>query len=341
MIQPSAEWLQTLCDRTESSGAAMQVGLFTDRRMLGHQVPARHPERPERLQAILRHLERTGYLTAGQDCSVREATTVELERIHTAEYLRRVDRLESAGGGMLDPDTWVSAGSNLAAQLAAGAGIVAVSFVLEAPERRALCLVRPPGHHALPSAGMGFCIYATVAVAAAAALTRHELNRVLIVDFDVHHGNGTQEAFYASERVGFLSIHRYPFYPGTGARDETGTGPGLRHTVNIPVAYGTPAAQYHAAFRSDLERLADRIRPELILISAGFDAHAEDPVGDLGLEIEDFEALTREIVAIAEAHAGGRIVSVLEGGYNVPILAGAVAAHLGALGARPAKSATG
>jgi acetoin utilization deacetylase AcuC-like enzyme len=188
---------------------------------------------------------------------------------------------------------------------------------------------------------MGFCIYATVAVAAAAALTRHELNRVLIVDFDVHHGNGTQEAFYASERVGFLSIHRYPFYPGTGARDETGTGPGLRHTVNIPVAYGTPAAQYHAAFRSDLERLADRIRPELILISAGFDAHAEDPVGDLGLEIEDFEALTREIVAIAEAHAGGRIVSVLEGGYNVPILAGAVAAHLGALGARPAKSATG
>jgi acetoin utilization deacetylase AcuC-like enzyme len=319
----------------------MQVGLFTDRRMLGHKVPARHPERPERLQAVLRHLERTGYLAAGQECSVREATTPELERVHTADYLRRVDELESAGGGMLDPDTWVSRGSNLAAHLAAGAGIEAVSFVLGAPNRRALCLVRPPGHHALPRAGMGFCIYATVAVAAAEALARHELNRVLIVDFDVHHGNGTQEAFYNSERVGFLSIHRYPFYPGTGARGETGTGPGLGHTVNIPLPHGTPVRNYHAAFRADLGRLADRIRPDLVIISAGFDAHAEDPVGDLGLEIEDFEALTRDIVAIAEAHARGRIVSVLEGGYNVPILAGAIAAHLGALGARPAKSATG
>jgi acetoin utilization deacetylase AcuC-like enzyme len=179
---------------------------------------------------------------------------------------------------------------------------------------------------------MGFCIYANVAVAAAEALSRHEMNRVLIVDFDVHHGNGTQEMFYASERVGFLSIHRYPFYPGTGARDETGTGPGLGHTVNIPVAYGTKTSEYHAAFRGALEKLADRIRPELVIISAGFDAHAEDPVGDLGLEIEDFEILTREIVSVAEAHAGGRIVSLLEGGYNVPILAGSVVAHLGALG---------
>ena len=134
----------------------MQVGLFTDRRMLDHKVPARHPERPERLQAILRHLERTGYLGSSQKCSVREATPVELERIHTAEYLRRVDEVESAGGGMLDPDTWVSPGSNLAARLAAGAGIEAVSFVLEAPGRRALCLVRPPGHHALPKCRDGF-----------------------------------------------------------------------------------------------------------------------------------------------------------------------------------------
>ena len=229
----------------------------------------------------------------------------ELERVHPADYLRRVAELESAGGGMLDPDTWVSPGSNLAAQLAAGAGIEAVSFVLEAPERRALCLVRPPGHHALPDAGMGFCIYANIALAAAEALARHELNRVLIVDFDVHHGNGTQEIFYDSDRVGFLSIHRYPFYPGTGARDETGTGPGLGHTMNIPVPLRHAASEYHAAFRSGLEKLADRIRPELVLISAGFDAHAEDPVGDLGLEIEDFEILTREIVAVAETHARG------------------------------------
>ncbi len=180
---------------------------------------------------------------------------------------------------------------------------------------------------------MGFCIYANVAVAAADALARFDLNRLLIVNFDVHHGNGTQEIFYDSARVGFLSIHRYPFYPGTGAKDETGTGAGLGSIANIPLPYGTPRADYHAAFRSGLEQLADRIRPELVLVSAGFDAHAEDPVGDLGLEVEDFEILTREIVAVAETHAGGRIVSVLEGGYNVPILAGCVVAHLAALGA--------
>jgi acetoin utilization deacetylase AcuC-like enzyme len=313
----------------------MRVGLFTDRRMLDHRVPARHPERPERLQAILRHLERTGYLAPGHEGAVRAATIEQLARVHSADYLHRVREIESEGGGMVDPDTWVSPGTELAAQLAVGAGIDAVSFVLGAPERRALCLVRPPGHHALPASGMGFCIYANIALAAAEALNQHQVNRVLIADFDVHHGNGTQEIYYESDRVGFLSIHRYPFYPGTGSRDETGTGRGLGNTLNIPLPYGTATSEYHAAFRSGLEKLADRLRPELILISAGFDAHAEDPVGDLGLQIEDFEILTREIVAVAEAHADGRIVSMLEGGYNVPILAGAVAAHLGALGALP------
>jgi acetoin utilization deacetylase AcuC-like enzyme len=180
---------------------------------------------------------------------------------------------------------------------------------------------------------MGFCLYANVAVGAAEALTRFELNRILIVDFDVHHGNGTQEIFYDSERVGFLSVHRYPFYPGTGARDESGTGAGLGYTVNVPLPHGTARSAYHAAFRAGLEAIAARVRPELVFISAGFDAHAEDPVGDLGLEVEDFEILTREIVDVARTHAGGRIVSVLEGGYNVPILAGSVVAHLAALGA--------
>jgi len=256
--------------------------------------------------------------------------------VHTAEYLNHVsEELEAKGGGMLDPDTWFMPGSGLAARLAAGAAIEAVSFVMGGMARRALCLVRPPGHHALPATGMGFCIYSNVALAARAALTKFELNRILIVDFDVHHGNGTQDVFYNSGQVGFLSIHRYPFYPGSGAKDEVGTGDGLGSIVNIPVAYGTPRSKYHAAFRAGLERLADRIRPELVMISAGFDAHAEDPVGDLGLQIEDFDGLTKAIVAVAEAHAAGRIVSVLEGGYNVPILAGSVAAHLQALGAEP------
>jgi acetoin utilization deacetylase AcuC-like enzyme len=305
--------------------------------MLEHQVPARHPERPERLVAILRQLQRTGYHATCPSGPVREATPEELARVHTAEYLREVSALEAAGGGMLDPDTWLLPGSGLAARLAAGAAIEAVSFVLSAPNRRALCLVRPPGHHARPSSGMGFCIYGNVALAAEEALARFELNKVLIVDFDVHHGNGTQDAFYESSRVGFLSIHRYPFYPGTGAKDETGAGDGLGSTRNIPLPYGTTRSEYHAAFRAGLETLADRLRPELLLISAGFDAHAEDPVGDLGLEVEDFETLTKAVAEVAETHAGGRIVSVLEGGYNVPILAGSVEIHLHALGAEPGR----
>jgi acetoin utilization deacetylase AcuC-like enzyme len=315
----------------------MVVGLFTDRRMIEHQVPSRHPERPDRLRAILRQIERTGYHNTCPSGIVREATPGELGRVHSPGYLRQVAELESRGGGMLDPDTWLLPGSALAARLAAGAAIEAVSFVMGGLDRRALCLVRPPGHHARPSEGMGFCIYANVALAAEAALAQVDLNRILIVDFDVHHGNGTQEVFYRSSRVGGRSIHRYPFYPGTGAKDETGSGDGLGSTRNIPLPYGTPRPHYHSAFRAGLEALADRIRPELILISAGFDAHAEDPVGDLGLETEDFEVLTKEVVLVAETHAHGRIVSVLEGGYNVPILAGCVVAHLHALGAEPGR----
>jgi acetoin utilization deacetylase AcuC-like enzyme len=315
----------------------MAVVVFTDRRMNEHRVPFHHPERPERLQGVVRHLERTGYLPACAGAAVREARDDELTRVHQANYIRRVASLEAKGGGLLDPDTWLSPGSNLAARLAAGTGIVASNYVLEEAGRRALCLVRPPGHHARPSMGMGFCIYANIALAAAEALNHFGVNRVLIADFDVHHGNGTQEIFYESARVGFLSIHRYPFYPGTGARDETGSGAGLGHTLNIPLPHGTPRREYHAAFRSGLEKLADRLRPELVLISAGFDAHAEDPVGDLGLDIEDFGILTKEVVSVAETHAQGRIVSVLEGGYNVPILAGCVVAHLQALGAKPGR----
>jgi acetoin utilization deacetylase AcuC-like enzyme len=311
----------------------MKIPLFTDRRMLDHRVPARHPERPLRLQAVLRHLERIGYWQSCPKGEVREASDDELEWIHSADHLARVAVLEADGGGTLDPDTWVFKGSGMAARLAAAAAIEAVSSVLAGDHQRAMCLVRPPGHHALPSSGMGFCIYSNVSLAAECALRRFDLNRVLIADFDVHHGNGTQDVFYESPQVGFVSIHRYPFYPGTGARNETGQGAGLGSTRNIPLPYGTSRADYHAAFRAGLEALADRIRPELVLISAGFDAHAEDPVGDLGLDVEDFETLTREIVAVADAHAAGRVVSVLEGGYNVPILAASVVAHLTGLGA--------
>ncbi len=314
----------------------MAVTLYTDRRMIEHHVPPRHPERPERLEAILRHLQRTGYLASCRMAKVREATVDELRRVHPAAYLEELEVVDRRGGGSIEADTWMSEHSLRAARLAAGAGLDAVAEVLGGPDRRALCLVRPPGHHAVPTHAMGFCIFSNVALAAKEAIIRHELNKILIVDFDVHHGNGTQEIFYESPQVGFLSIHRHPFYPGTGLKSEIGSGAGLGHVVNIPLPHGTPRAEYHAAFRSSLHALADKIKPELVLISAGFDAHAEDPVGDLGLDVEDFDQLTREVVAVAETHAQGRIVSLLEGGYNVPILAGCTVAHLYALGAEPA-----
>jgi acetoin utilization deacetylase AcuC-like enzyme len=309
------------------------VSLFTDPRMLGH-VPARgHPERPERLQSVMRQLERTGLIEKCRAGHVRPATDEELLRVHDPAHLRMVSAYASGGGGQIEADTWVSPGSELAARLAAGAVVEAVAAVVEGSEPVAMCVVRPPGHHARPAESMGFCLYASVAVGVRDAIDRLGLERVLIVDWDVHHGNGTQEIFYEDPRAAFLSIHRYPFYPGTGARDETGSGRGLGTKCNLPIPYGTPRRDFLDAFRSGLEAMADRIRPELLVISAGFDAHALDPVGDLGLEIEDFVAMTREVQAVAAIHARGRIVSVLEGGYNTSILAGCVEAHMRALGA--------
>ncbi|WP_337174605.1 histone deacetylase [Paludisphaera sp.] len=312
----------------------MPVALHHDPRMIEHRPPARHPEKPERLEAIIRHLRRVGLLDACPAGLVREATDDELRRVHSAAYLASVVAVDGRGGGPLEADTWMSPGSLTAARLAAGAAIEAVAGVLadDRPDR-AMALVRPPGHHAVPGGAMGFCVYSNVAVAAREALARHAVNRILIVDFDVHHGNGTQDVFYESAEVAFLSVHRHPFYPGTGREDETGSGPGLGLTRNIPLPFGTPPADFRAAYRAGLQDLADRHRPELIIISAGFDAMAEDPVGGLGLDFEDFDRLTRDVVEVADVHARGRIVSVLEGGYNPSLLAGCVETHLKALGA--------
>ncbi|MBV8557929.1 MAG: histone deacetylase [Planctomycetaceae bacterium] len=311
------------------------VKLYTDRRMLDHVTPHRHPERPERLLAIQRQLDRSGLRKTCENGKVREATNEELTRVHSAGYLAQLLEFERTGGGLAEADTWVGPGSLQAARVAAGAAIEAVSHVLGGTHRRAMCLVRPPGHHALADEPMGFCIFNNIAVAAAESVARYELDRVLIVDFDVHHGNGTQDIFYTDPCVAFLSIHRFPFYPGTGLARETGSGKGQGLTLNIPLPFGISRTEYRAAFRSGLEVMADRTRPQLVLISAGFDAHAEDPVGSLGLDTEDFEDLTRRIVDVAETHADGRIVSVLEGGYNLSRLAGCVEAHLLALGAEP------
>jgi acetoin utilization deacetylase AcuC-like enzyme len=212
--------------------------------------------------------------------------------------------------------------------LAAGAVCDAVRRVCAGEDKTALCLIRPPGHHARPRTAMGFCLFDNIAIGAKTALEELRLDHVLIVDWDVHHGNGTQEIFWEDGRVGFFSIHRWPFYPGTGDSDETGSGAGLGMSANEPVQFGTPLVEYHDRFERTLTDLAAKVRPQLVLISAGFDAHRQDPIGSLELEVEDFARLTRAVLAVAREHADGRVVSVLEGGYNPQRLAESVGVHL-------------
>ncbi len=307
--------------------------LYYDPLMLEHRTGT-HPERPERLIQIMRHLERTGLDQRCRRPVWEPATAEQLVLVHDPGYAAAVESFCREGGGRIEADTVCSQRSYDAARVAAGAACDAVERVLGGEDPQALCVIRPPGHHALSAEPMGFCLFNNVAIAARYAVRKFDLNRVLVVDWDVHHGNGTQAAFWHDEQVGFLSIHRWPFYPGTGRADETGTGPALGTKLNLPIEFGTSRAAYLDAFRRGLDRLAAHIRPELVLVSAGFDAHTDDPVGSLGLETEDFAPLTAAPLEVAAEYAGGKIVSLLEGGYNTGVLAGCVALHLEELLAR-------
>jgi acetoin utilization deacetylase AcuC-like enzyme len=303
--------------------------LYRDDLFLQHQT-GRHPERPERLRSIHVCLDQAGLPARCKPGTYTPLTEDDIGAVHERAVVERARLVAARGGGYLDADTVVSAASFGVALAAAGACVAAVDAVLAGSDRNALCLVRPPGHHATPTESMGFCLFNNIALAANHARTRHQLSRVLILDWDVHHGNGTQDVFYADGQVFFLSVHRYGhgFYPGTGAADETGTGSGLGCTLNVPVTYGTPRQQYLKRFTNTLESFADKVRPELVLVSAGFDAHRIDPVGSLGLESEDFQTLTRVALDIAGTHCGGRLVSCLEGGYDLAALAESVRIHL-------------
>jgi acetoin utilization deacetylase AcuC-like enzyme len=294
-------------------------------------ITGTHPERPARLAQVMAHLDWQALTARCGRPEWKPISSARLARVHCLEYAARVEAFALHGGGRIEGDTVISAASYDVACLAAGAVADAVDRVMHAESKTALCLVRPPGHHALATDAMGFCLFNNVAIGARVATDEHNLDRVLIVDWDVHHGNGTQDTFWTDPRVGFFSIHRWPFYPGTGDSDETGSGAGLGSTQNLPVEFGTPRKDYLSQFRAALETFADRLRPQLVLISAGFDSHREDPVGSLGLEIEDFQTLTNIVQDIADIHANGRIVSVLEGGYNPGILAGCIEAHLNEL----------
>lgn len=301
--------------------------LYTDPHFHNHHTGA-HPERPERLIQVVRHLERTGLMEQCQRPNWKNASTERIGLVHSVRYAAELLLFEHGGGGRVEEDTVVQPGSVDVARFAAGAASDAVQRVVRGEETTALCLVRPPGHHALHASAMGFCLFNNVAIAARVATRELGLDRVLIVDWDVHHGNGTQDTFYEDGQVGFLSIHRWPFYPGTGDADETGRGAGLGTTKNLPIEFGTPRDEYLSRFRTELESFADRICPQLVIISAGFDSHREDPIGSLELETEDFIDLSRVVLDIANTHAGGRVVSVLEGGYNPGILAGCIEVHL-------------
>jgi acetoin utilization deacetylase AcuC-like enzyme len=304
---------------------------YHDGLFLEHLTGRGHPERPERLSHSLKHLEASGLLDRCQRVAWEPLHAAALAGVHTADHIQTVRALAEHGGGRVDADTVVSPRSYDAAALAAGAAVAATDAVLSGPDRRALCLVRPPGHHATRGLAMGFCLFNNIALAAQHAIDRHKLQRILIVDWDVHHGNGTQDIFYADPRVMFFSIHRYPFYPGSGAASQTGTGPGLGFTRNEPVAFGTPRDEYRERFRRALTESADKIRPQLVLISAGFDAHARDPIVSLSLEVEDFAAMTEWVLQVAATYCEGRIVSLLEGGYNVQVLAECIETHLKAM----------
>jgi acetoin utilization deacetylase AcuC-like enzyme len=301
--------------------------LYYDSRFLKHDT-GDHPEQAARLQHVITRLDQSGLAATCERPAWEPVSAERLERVHEPAHIERVAAVARQGGGKLDADTVVSRDSFDVARLAAGAACDAVDRVLKGEAKTAFCLVRPPGHHAVAERAMGFCLFNNVAVAACVARQEHQIDRVLIVDWDVHHGNATQDTFYADACVGFFSVHRWPFYPGTGAADETGTGDGLGATRNLPTSFGTSRREYLDQFRRELEDFAARIRPQLVLVSAGFDSHREDPIGSLGLEVEDFDELTRIVRNIASVHAAGRVVSLLEGGYSPPVLAECVETHV-------------
>jgi acetoin utilization deacetylase AcuC-like enzyme len=316
-----------------------RLGIIHHADCLKHTAGLRHPERPERLTAIVSALKTGGIWDRAVHIETREAKEPDLLLCHTAAHGARV-REACAAGLPLAPDTGTCPESWRAALLAAGAGPAAADALAEGKIKRAFCVVRPPGHHAGPDSARGFCLFNNVAIAARYLSRRKEFGRVAIVDFDLHHGNGTQEILRADRDVMYCSTHQYgpnplnpsvPFYPGTGEESERGQGAGSGLTVNVPVPAGAGYEAFERAFALRIVPALERFGPEVILISAGFDAHREDPLGSLELTAEDFGSLTMELVEIADRLCGGRIISILEGGYHPLALAASAASHARAL----------
>jgi acetoin utilization deacetylase AcuC-like enzyme len=305
---------------------------------LEHDLPG-HPESRVRLERVMVSLADTGLLARMTPIRPLPVDLALLQAVHAPAYVATVRQISARGGGFLDSDTYLGPRSYDAALVAGGGVVDLVRAVISGRAANGIALVRPPGHHATSARGMGFCLFNNIAVAARVALDELGLARVLIVDWDVHHGNGTQEIFYNSSQVFFFSTHQYPHYPGTGGWNETGAGPGLGHTANVPLPAGVGDAGFRSIFTEILEPLVERFRPELMLVSAGYDAHWNDPLAGLRLSLDGYWDMARSVVAMANRMCGGRLVVTLEGGYDLDVLACGVAntcrALLGDAGPEP------
>jgi acetoin utilization deacetylase AcuC-like enzyme len=310
----------------------VRTGLAADPAVKKHDAGPGHPERPERYDAVVNRLESAGLLEALSGIEVRSATEDELALVHSRQYIALVEREVAQGRRELSTgDTDVGPHSMESAKAAAGCVLSAVDAVFPGSVKNVFCPVRPPGHHASAARGMGFCLFNNVALGARYAQRKHGAERVLIADWDVHHGNGTQDIFYQDGSVLFFSTHQSPWYPGTGDASEEGEGRGAGKTINCPLPAGSGRAQILGAFEQCLLPAAKEFQPDLILLSAGFDSRIGDPLGLFLLTDEDFRDLTRLMADLAAEYCGGRLVSVLEGGYSLEGLALAAEAHVRAL----------
>jgi len=310
----------------------MATGLVYDARYLAHDPGPRHPERSERLIATMDYLRERPWFPDLRPVAPRPAAREWVETTHASEYVERVEHTCRGGERHLDvPDVGVSADSFDVALLAVGGALELADQIMAGGLDNGFCLVRPPGHHAERNLALGFCLFNNVAILARYLRREHGLDKILILDWDVHHGNGTQHTFEEDPSVLYVSLHQYPYYPGTGAASETGTGAGAGATLNCPMAEGAGDGEYEAAFRERILPAIDGFTPEAVLLSAGFDAHADDPLAGIALSTQGFRWMSERVMEVADRHAGGRLISLLEGGYSLRALPECVAAHLSVL----------
>ncbi|MCK4766150.1 MAG: histone deacetylase [Candidatus Aminicenantes bacterium] len=307
----------------------MKTGFIYDDDYLKHDTGFGHPEKPQRLNAITDGLQKTGWY---EDLVLLEAREADVETVclaHDEEYVKNAkEECEAGYGSLSSGDTNVCPESYSIALKAVGGALAAVDAVVSGKVQNAFCAVRPPGHHATRYRGMGFCVFNNIAIAARCAQEKYNLERILIADWDVHHGNGTQDIFYENDRVFFMSTHQSPLYPGTGARAEIGAGKGKGFTMNRPFPAGAGNKEIIDAFRNDFLSAAKDFKPDLTLLSAGFDSHVDDPLGGLRIDGDGFRELTRIMLEIADINGKGRLISILEGGYSLENLSAVVPAHI-------------